>query len=39
MVMDLFPLIEEVPIVGVSALVVWIWWQLALVEENMDWFV
>ena len=39
MVMNLFSLIKRVPIVGVSALVVWIWWQLALVEENMDWYV
>ena len=36
--MDLFSLIEEVPIVRVLALVVWIWWQLALAEE-MDWYV
>ena len=37
--MDLFSLIEEVPIVRVLALLVWIWWQLALAEETMDWYV
>ena len=37
--MDLFSLIQEVPIVRVLALLVWMWWQLALAEETMDWYV